>query len=181
MVRSAASRDDGSSAAGPPIVSFVGKSDAGKTTLLVEVISELRTQGLTVGVMKHHHHATSFDTAGKDTFLLSAAGADLVVGVSPVQVATFRSIDDPNVDDILRSSFADVDIVLTEGYKRGPHPKIEVARAHRSSELLCSEHELLAVVTDLDLPMGVAQFQLDDASGVAAFLIEWLPRQNHAP
>ena len=180
-MRFSASRDDDSSAADPPIVSFVGKSNAGKTTLLGEVISELRARKISVGVMKHHHHATSFDTAGKDTFRLSASGADLVVGVSPVQVATFRRIVDPNVDDILRSAFAGIDIVLMEGYKRGPYPKIEVVRAERSAELLCSEDELLAVVADFDLAIGVAQFQPDDALGVAAFLIDWITRRNDAP
>jgi molybdopterin-guanine dinucleotide biosynthesis protein MobB len=180
-VKRSAGRDEASSAVDPPIVSFVGRSNVGKTTLLGQIISELRAHQINVGVMKHHHHTTSFDTPGKDTFRLSEAGANLVVGVSPVQVATFRNIDDPNIDSILRSSFVGMDIVLTEGHKRGPYPKIEVVRASRSTKLLCSEDELLAVVTDLDLSIGARQFRLDDASGVAAYLVGCLPRRSPLP
>jgi hypothetical protein len=84
-----------------------------------------------------------------------------------VQVATFRNIDDPNIDSILRSSFVGMDVVLTEGHKRGPYPKIEVVRASRRQRVAVFRGWLLAVVTDLDLPIGARRFQLGDASGVA--------------
>jgi len=167
------------SASGPPIVSVVAKSNTGKTTLLQSLIPELRALGLSVGVLKHHGHPAAFDMPGKDTFKLSATGADLVVGVSPVQVATFRTVDEPDLDEVLQSSFEGMDIVLTEGHKTGSYPKIEVHRAAHTSELLCTEEQLLAVATDVDLTLDVPQFGIDDARGLAAFLAMWISRANH--
>ena len=69
---------------------------------------------------------------------------------------------------------AGYDLVITEGYKRGDYPKIEVHRAERSTELLCDFAELLALVTDTDWPTDVPQFALDDPVGLAAFLAAWL-------
>jgi len=158
---------------GPAIVSVVGKSNTGKTTLLEGVVPALRNRGVSVGVLKHHGHPTPFDMPGKDTYRLSAIGAEVVVGLSPIQVAVFRNVAEPDIDEVLRSSLGGVDLVLTEGYRRGPYPKIEVLRAERSARLLCTENELLAVVTDIDLPVQVPQFQIGDAQSVAAFLEAW--------
>lgn len=165
----------------PAVVSVVAKSNTGKTTLLQALVPELRALGLSVGVLKHHGHPTAFDMPGKDTFKLSATGADIVVGVSPVQVATFRAVDEPDLDEVIRSSFAGMDIVLTEGYKTGSYPKIEVHRSARSSDLLCTEDQLLAVATDVDLAFDIPQFNIDDAAGIAAFLFTWIsePRPIH--
>lgn len=68
-----------------------------------------------------------------------------------------------------------MDVVLTEGHKLGPYPKIEVVRANRRQRVAVFRGWLLAVVTDLDLPIGARRFQLGDASGIAAFLVAWLP------
>jgi len=159
----------------PAVVSVVAKSKTGKTTLLEALIPHLKSHGLNVGVLKHHHHLSSFDTPGKDTHRLAEAGADIVVGASPVQVATFRrQSGSDDLDAVISSHFADTDLVLTEGYKRGPYPKIEVHRAARSEELLCSPEEMLALVTDRTWSILVPQFDLDDASGLAGFLANWL-------
>lgn len=154
-------------------MSVVAKSRTGKTTLLERLIPLLREAGMTVGVMKHHVHAQPFDVPGKDTFRLSDAGADLVVGVSPVQIATFRSPGRTSLDEIIDAAFGNVDIVLTEGYKRGSYPKIEVHREARSRELLCSGNELLAVATDENLSVNVPQFHIDDTASIAEFLVRW--------
>jgi integrase len=66
-----------------PVVSVVARSDTGKTTFLEALLPALKGMGVRVAVVKHHHHTSSFDTPGKDTFRLAEAGADLVVGVSP--------------------------------------------------------------------------------------------------
>lgn len=159
----------------PPIVSVVARSNTGKTTLLESLLPALKEAGLRVAVVKHHHHTSSFDTPGKDTFRLAEAGADLVVGVSPVQVATFsRQAGSDDLDSVIAQHCAGYDLVLTEGYKRGGYPKIEVHRAERSTELLCDFGEMLALVTDTDWVTDVPQFSLDDAEGLAAFLAAWL-------
>ncbi|RLB46624.1 MAG: molybdopterin-guanine dinucleotide biosynthesis protein B [Deltaproteobacteria bacterium] len=159
----------------PPIVSVVARSNTGKTTLLEGLLPALKEAGLRVAVVKHHHHTSSFDTPGKDTFRLAEAGADLVVGVSPVQVATFsRETGSDDLDSVIARHCAGYDLVITEGYKRGDYPKIEVHRAERSTELLCDFGEILALVTDTDWATNVPQFSLDDADGLAAFLVAWL-------
>ena len=106
---------------------------------------------------------------------MAEAGADLVLGISPVQVATFsREPGSADLDAVIARHCADYDLVITEGYKRGAHPKIEVHRSDRSSELLCTFDEMLALVTDADWETDVPQFGLNDAAGVAGYLTRWL-------
>jgi len=159
----------------PPIVSVVARSKTGKTTFLEALIPALKKQGLSVAVVKHHHHTSSFDTPGKDTHRIAEAGADLVLGISPVQVATFsREAGSGDLDSVIAKHCVGYDLVLTEGYKRGDFPKIEVHRTERSNELLCDFDEMLALVTDAAWDADVPQFPLDDAEGVAALLAAWL-------
>ena len=159
----------------PPVVSVVAKSGSGKTTFMEKLIPELKARGLRVGVLKHHGHPTPFDMPGKDTYRHFQAGADVVVGASALQVAMFRrqaGADD--LESVIATYLADVDLVLTEGYKRGPHPKIEIHRAARSADLLCDPDELLALVSDEHFDIDAPQFGLEDAGGVAELLIQWL-------
>ncbi|MCL1592769.1 MAG: molybdopterin-guanine dinucleotide biosynthesis protein B [Actinomycetia bacterium] len=160
------------------IVSIVARSQTGKTTLIEALLPELKKAGLRVAVVKHHHHTSSFDTPGKDTHRMAEAGADLVLGISPVQVATFRrEAGSDDLDGVIERHCADFDLVLTEGYKRGAFPKIEVYRAERSDELLCDFDEMLALATDTHWQTTVPQFDLDDAVGLATFLTDWLANQ----
>ena len=100
-----------------------------------------------------------------------------MVGASSVQLATFTRLTDPlSLEDVVRQNLADVDLVLTEGYKSGPYPKIEVHRSARSNELLCTPDEMLALMTDRHWELDVPQFDLDDATGLAGFLVDWLDR-----
>lgn len=156
----------------PAILSVVGKSSSGKTTLLEKLVPALKRRGHRVAVIKHHGHPTPFDQPGKDTFRHATAGADVVVGASPVQLAIFRaeSGEATALEQIITRYAADVDIVFTEGYKRGPYPKIEVCRAARSKELLCEPEELLAVVSDLRFPNGVPHFGLEDTAGLTELI-----------
>lgn len=157
------------------VVSFVAKSGTGKTTVLEQLIPRLAARGLRVGVLKHHAHATPFDTPGKDTYRLSQAGAQVVVGVSSVQVAVFRQEDgSANLESVMERHLAGLDLVLIEGYKRGAYPKIEIHRRAHHPDLLCEPEELLALLTDEPFANGVPQFSLDDFDGVADFLVDWL-------
>lgn len=166
-------------ATSPPIISIVARSQTGKTTLIEALLPELKRAGLRVAVVKHHHHTSSFDTPGKDTHRMAEAGADLVLGISPVQVATFsREAGSEDLDAVIARHCAGYDLVLTEGYKRGKYPKIEVHRSERSTELLCSFDEMLALVTDGEWDNSVARFGLDDAKGLAEFITAWLEGQS---
>lgn len=159
----------------PAVISIVAKSGTGKTTLLEKLLPELKQRGLTVGVLKHHSHVSSFDVPGKDTYRLADAGADVVVGVSPVQVAVFRrQPGSADLDAVIKEQFDGMDVVLVEGYKRGSYPKIEVHRSERSDELLCTVDEMFALVTDRSWNLPVPQFGLNDVPELATFIVEQL-------
>ena len=157
------------------VISIVAKSGTGKTTLLERLLPELRSRGLSVGVLKHHSHLSSFDVPGKDTHRLAEAGADIVVGASPVQVAVFRHENGSgDLNAVTARYFDGVDLVLVEGYKRGGYPKIEVHGSARSEELLCSVEEILALSTDRRWDLPVPQVDLDDVSGLADWVMEYV-------
>lgn len=154
-----------------PIISVVGKSGAGKTTFLEKLIRELKRREIRVAVVKHDTHGFDIDKPGKDTWRMAEAGADAVVISSPFKMALIKTVDhDMTPDEIATYLDGDVDLILTEGYKRGDKPKIEISRSDVSRVLLCSEDELVAVVTDQQFDMAVPHFGLEDAPGVASLL-----------
>lgn len=154
------------------VISVVGKSKVGKTTFLEKLIPELKRRGYTVATVKHDRHDFDMDHPGKDTWRHTMAGADVVAISSPQRMAMIRRVRaELSLDEVV-ALLPDVDIVLTEGYKRGDKPKIEVSRREKGRELLCQEGELLALVTDQPFSLDVPQFDLDDAVGVADLLEE---------
>ena len=156
-------------------VAFVAKSGTGKTTLLEKVIARLKDRGYRVGVIKHDAHRFDIDLPGKDSYRLTAAGADTMLISSPERLALVKKhAESPPVDDLLSLFFNDVDIVLTEGFKSSALPKIEVHRRERSATLLCrgKEHDpmLLAVASDESLELDVPRLDINDADMVADFI-----------
>ncbi|MGQ9667990.1 MAG: molybdopterin-guanine dinucleotide biosynthesis protein B [Anaerolineae bacterium] len=138
----------------------------------MKVIRELKRRGYRVGTIKHDAHDFEMDRAGTDTWRHAQAGSDHVVISSPHKVASIRKVEREASLWELAETMTDVDIILTEGYKRGPAPKIEVSRRERSSELICSPAELIAVVSDQHFDIPVPQFDLDDAVGVVDLIVE---------
>jgi len=156
-------------------VSFVAKSGTGKTTLLEKVIAFLKERGWRIGVIKHDAHRFDIDYPGKDSYRLTAAGADTMLIASPEKLAVVkRHADSPPLPELIAAYFTDVDLVLTEGFKHGDLPKIEVHRRERSSTLLCrGEHHdttLIAVVSDAALELDVPLLDLNSPAAVADFL-----------
>ncbi|MHB1135059.1 MAG: molybdopterin-guanine dinucleotide biosynthesis protein B [Chloroflexota bacterium] len=158
-----------------PIVSFVGKSNVGKTTFLEKVVAELKRRGYRVATLKHDAHGFEMDQPGKDTWRMAQAGSDRVLISSPEKIALIARTDhDLTPDEVEAQLAGGVDILITEGYKRGDKPKVEVSRRERGSDLLCREDELLALATDQPYALNVPQFGLDEAgaAGVAQVLVE---------
>jgi molybdopterin-guanine dinucleotide biosynthesis protein B len=150
-----------------PIVGVVGRSGSGKTTLLEKLIPELKRRGYRVGTIKHHAHpGFEIDQPGKDTWRHAQAGSDHVVIAAPDKIASIRKLTHDLSFEEIAATITDVDLILTEGYRRARIPKIEVVRAVHSRELLCAVDELLAVATDLDLALPVPCYGLDDVSGL---------------
>jgi molybdopterin-guanine dinucleotide biosynthesis protein MobB len=163
----------------PPIISIVGRSESGKTTLIETLIPELRHRGYRIGTIKHTHHALDIDQAGKDSSRHRAAGAQTVILASSGQIAMIKATPSDSVADLIKY-FDDVDLLITEGYKREKTPKIEVLRAEVHTELLCrNDPGLIAVATDADVTVNVPVFRLDDAAPIAAFIEQrFLKPQN---
>lgn len=153
------------------IISVVGKSDSGKTTFLEKLIRVLKQKGYKVGAIKHDAHSFSIDHPGKDSWRLAQAGSDTVVILSPEKIALIkRTEQEMTLDQLSHMIGSDVDIVLTEGFKRADKPKIEISRSEISSTLLCEEKELIALVTNQNFNLNVPEFGLEDAEGVADLL-----------
>jgi molybdopterin-guanine dinucleotide biosynthesis protein MobB len=156
-----------------PVVSIVGKSNVGKTTLIEKLIRELKKRGYKVAVVKHScaNHLLEIDKPGKDTWRHARAGADTVAIASPRLVAMFSYLEaERDLDEIL-VQIKGVDVILTEGFKKGNKMKIEVCRAAISRELCCRREELLAVAGDFNPEVAVPYFDLNDAVGLVDLII----------
>lgn len=157
-----------------PIVSIVGRSDSGKTTLLEKVVAELTKKGYRVGTVKHDVHGFDIDKEGKDSWRHKKAGAKTVVISSPTKVAMVRDVEtELDLNRIRFDLLADVDIMITEGYKKAMNPKIEVVRKAQSTKPICSKDEqLIAVATDTEMDIDVPCFDINDAKGISNFIEE---------
>lgn len=151
---------------GIPVVSIVGKSDSGKTTLLEKLLREAKRRGWRVATLKHDVHGFEMDKPGKDTWRHAQAGADMVVISSPRKIAILENVPEDQPLDAVISRIQGVDIIFTEGYKRGNKPKIEVFRSALHQELLCRPDELIGIASDVVFDNGVPCYGLDDAAGL---------------
>lgn len=161
----------------PPIVSFIGTANSGKTTLLVKVITELKLKGYRVAVIKHSHHEFDIDQAGKDTWRLAQAECDIVAVSSPSKVAFIERVDtELTLDQIVELIGENADIVLTEGYKNCDTAKI-VVRGN-GQEPLYYEGETLATVSAHFSSSGRPQYDDDDVASIVNLLVKqivWNP------
>ncbi len=163
----------------PPVISFVAKSGTGKTTLLVKLIAELKSRGYRVGVIKHNAHRFEIDHEGKDSWRMTQAGADTMVITSSEKIALVKQNGaggEPSLEEIVAAYCGDVDILLTEGFKRSPMPKIEVHRQACGDALFCrgenQDPALVAVASDCSLELDIPVFDLNDAVGLCDLIIK---------
>lgn len=155
----------------PPVISIVGKSESGKTTLIERLIPALKTRGYRIGVAKHAHHGFHMDRKGKDSYRHRKAGADTVLVASPGQIAMVKDFPGECLDDLL-PFFEDMDLLITEGFKRDRAPKIEIFRAERHRHPACkADDSLVAMVSDTPLDVGVPLFKSDDIRGITDFIV----------
>ncbi len=157
------------------IIGLAGWSGAGKTTLLAKVIPRLVAGGLRVSTLKHAHHGFDVDQPGKDSYSHRMAGAtEVLVGSSArfALVHELRGECEPTLGALIRK-LSPVDLVLVEGYKREPHPKLEVYRAAVGKPLIQPEDPaIVAIASDVPLPQaGVPVVDIDDVGGIAEILV----------
>lgn len=157
-----------------PIVSVVGFSGSGKTTFIEKLIPQLTARSIRVGTLKHDVHGFEMDKPGKDSWRHKRAGAAVTVISSPRQIGMVRDVDHDHDPDELKSLFKNVQIILTEGYKRQNKPKLEIFRSEIREKPFCTGDEaLIGLISDVSVDLGVPRFSLEDAEGVAEFLISY--------
>jgi len=154
----------------PPIVSIVGKSESGKTTLMEKLIAELKSRGYRVATVKHAPNESSFDEPGKDSWRHARAGSEAVVISSSDKLVLIKPLSGEAIfEQIAHLLGEDYDIILAEGFSQGDAPKIEVHR-RQAGPLLPSAKKLIAIATDEPLETKTRQFSLEDAKGIADLL-----------
>ena len=155
-------------------IAISGYSGSGKTTLIEKVIPCLVMEGYRVSLIKHAHHEFDIDQPGKDSHRHRTAGATEVLITASKRWALMHELRgeaEPSLDEQLKH-LSPCDVVIVEGWKHHAMPKIEVHRKLAGKPLLfVDDPSVVAVATDETLATGVPQFALDDAEGVAQFII----------
>jgi len=159
-----------------PVLCFVGRSNTGKTTVIERLIPMLKAKGITVATIKHHNHPFEIDYEGKDTYRHKAAGARTAMIVSSRKFALVKDLDrELSLTQIVAQYADDVDLVIVEGYKAERLPKIEVYnfREH-TPPVAADDANLLALISDIEVPARVPVFLRDDIQSIAAFVFREL-------
>lgn len=162
-----------------PIISIVGKSESGKTTLLEGLISKLKQRGYRVAVIKHAGEDFELDEVSKDSWRFSQAGSEVSAISSPHKLAIIKNLErDLSPQELSHFIWWDYDLILTEGFKQSSHPKIEVHRKEQGKGLLSPPQQLLAVVTDEPLDIDVPQFSRDEVQKIVDLIERTLLAQH---
>ncbi|AGF77830.1 molybdopterin-guanine dinucleotide biosynthesis protein MobB [Desulfocapsa sulfexigens DSM 10523] len=156
----------------PPIVTFIGWHDCGKTTLASRVVSHLKQLGYQVAVIKSTKETgIVFDTPGTDTHTHRSAGADSVMLVAPDQMVIMTDNRQESLTSLAHRHFPDVDIVIGEGFKEARQvSKIEVFRNSETKELLRNTVTGVIAVASDEQVSGDHVFRLTEAAEIASFI-----------
>ena len=162
-----------------PVLAISAWSGTGKTTLLKKLIPALCAAGLRPGLIKHTHHNMDVDLPGKDSYELRKAGAAQTIVASSQRWALMTETPDEEEVDLAwlvsRMDASTLDLILVEGFKHEPVAKLLLFRqqgGHRVEELVLDEH-VIAVASDVVLPLEVPVLDLNDVDGIAEFIVEW--------
>jgi len=157
-----------------PIISIVGSSKSGKTTLIEQLIPEFIKRGYRVATIKHHGGDFQIDRPEKDSWRHKEAGAHTVIISSPQKIALVEDVSRDHSPEELAARFIQgVDIIIAEGFKRARHPKVEVFRKEIQPHPLAPELEnVIAMASDDPLPLDIPCLRLDDIRGIADLIEE---------
>lgn len=165
------------------IFGLAGWSGSGKTTLLTGIVPEFAARGLVVSTIKHAHHEFDIDRTGKDSWRHRQAGAREVMVASSRRWAIMHELRDapePGLDDLV-ARMSPVDLLLVEGWKRHPHPKLEVHRPSLGKPLLYPDDPwVVAIASDEPLGAPIPLLPLGDPAAVAAFIADHLGFDRNA-
>ena len=156
------------------VFGFAGWSGSGKTTLIEQLIPRFIARGMTVSLVKHAHHDFDIDIPGKDSYRHRKAGCKEVLVTSDLRwmiMHELRGEPEPVLEDQIRK-MSPCDLLLIEGWKRYPMPKLEIHRQGNGKPLLYPRDEhIVAIATDVPLDSRLPQFALDDYDRIAEFVL----------
>lgn len=163
------------------IFGFAGYSGSGKTTLIEQLLPRLMARGLRVSLIKHAHHAFDIDQPGKDSYRHRKAGASEVMIASDqrwVLMHELRNEREPSLSELV-ARFSPCDLVLVEGYKREPIPKLEVYRRANGKPMLSPDDPaIVAIARDEPVESPLPQFDLNDVDTIADYIYEFATRAS---
>jgi molybdopterin-guanine dinucleotide biosynthesis protein B len=156
------------------VFGFAGWSGSGKTTLIEQLIPRFVAHGLTVSLIKHAHHSFDVDKPGKDSHRHREAGCQEVLVASGkrwVLMHELRGEVEPTLEEQI-ARISPCDLLLIEGHKRYPLPKLEVYRhANGKPPLHPDDPHIIAVATDIPLASRLPEFELGDYDAIAEFIL----------
>lgn len=162
-----------------PLLGITAWSGTGKTTLLKQLIPALRAQSIRVGMIKHTHHDMDVDKPGKDSYELRKAGAHQTLVASQQRWALMTETPElPELDlNYLASRFdeSQLDLILVEGFKGEPIPKIALYRPINNRDIneLIDEH-VIAIASDTTLSLDLPLLDINQPDAIADFIVNWL-------
>lgn len=169
----------------PEVFGITGWKNSGKTTLVARLVTELRSRGVKVGVIKHAHHAFDIDHPGRDSHTIREAGANEVAVVSARRWAIVHELRDgeaePSLEEML-PRLGGNDLVLVEGFKGANHPKLEVRspEAADTGPMDGAAPNIIAIATDAPADDPRPQFARDDIAAIADFILAQLRLSSDA-
>ena len=162
-----------------PVLGFAAYSGTGKTTLLIELLPLLKDRGIRVAMIKHAHHNFDIDKPGKDSYELRRAGADQVLIASNYRRALMMETPEgaePELEELVAALKLDtVDLVLVEGFRHLPFPKIELYRPSLGKSLIYpKDSSVIAIATDELVDVGdLPQLELNKPAEIADYIVQW--------
>mgnify|MGYP000275143267 CR=1 FL=1 len=154
-----------------PIFSIVGAcSNVGKTTVLCNIVQELKYRGYRVATIKHNSCDFNIDHTGKDTWKYTQAGADTVIISSAQKFAMIENVEKEYNLDSIAKKINNVDIIITEGYKKENKPKLEVFRKGLSKEIISRDEDLFGIVTNTPVNKYIPQFSFEETEKLVDFI-----------
>ena len=163
-----------------PVLGFAAYSGTGKTTLLVRLIPLFNEQGIRVALVKHAHHDFDIDIPGKDSYELRKAGSSQVLVASDRRRALVREMDkpaEPRLEELVEELDLDqVDLVLVEGFRHLPFPKIELHRPSLQKDLIYpQDSSVIAVAADAEIDTGsLPLLDLNQPGTIVRFISNWM-------
>jgi molybdenum cofactor guanylyltransferase/molybdopterin-guanine dinucleotide biosynthesis protein MobB len=163
----------------PPFFGLAGWSGSGKTTLCTKLIENFTKIGIKVGTLKHAHHKFELDKPGKDSFNLRQAGARPMIISSKERFAIIQENDGDEEKSLFqmleifaKEPINQCDIIIVEGYKNEPIPKIEVYRPDINKPLLYKEdNNIFAIASDIKIESSIPSFDLNNINSISDFII----------